>query len=79
MSPESFKLTYAFDNDFVVLNWKRLPQAPDDLPAPRYPEVEMRFNFRDIARDTVVAMLRDLYVPDPVSKSILTYIAANAA
>ena len=79
MSPESFKLTYAFDNDFVILNWSRLPHAPDSIATSKYPEVEMRFNFRDVARDTVVAMLRDLYVPDPVSRSILTYIAANAA
>ena len=79
MNPESFKLTYAFDNESVILNWKRLAHAPDNLIASKYPEVEMRFNFRDIARDTVIAMLRDMDVPDPVSRSILTYIAANAA
>jgi len=79
MYPDTFKLTYAFDDDFVILNWKRLSFAPDNEIASRYPEVEMRFNFRDIARDTVVAMLRDMDVPDPVSKSIMTYIAANAA
>lgn len=79
MNPESFKLTYAFDNESVILNWKRLAHAPDNLIASRYPEVEMRFNYRDTARDTVIAMLRDLEVPDSVSKSILTYIAANAA
>lgn len=79
MNPDTFKLTYAFDDNIVILNWKRLSHAPDDAIASRYPEVEMRFNFRDIARDTVIAMLRDVQVPGPVSKSILTYIAANAA
>lgn len=79
MNPNTFKLTWQFDNDVVILNWTRLPHIPDSLATPRYPEVEMRFNFRDIARDTVVAMLRDLEVPVPVSDAILTYIAANAA
>ena len=79
MNPEAFKLTYAFDNDFVILNWTRLPYVPDSSSINRYPEVKMRFNYRDIARDTVIVMLRDLEVPAPVSKSILTYIAANAA
>ena len=79
MNPDTFKLTYAFDKDFVILNWTRLPYTSDAFSFSRYPEVEMRFNYRDTARDTVIAMLRDLEVPDTVSKSILTYIAANAA
>ena len=79
MNPDTFKLTYEFDKDFVILNWTRLPYLPDPSGIYRYPEVEMRFNFRDIAEDTVIAMLQDLQVPGPVSKSILTYIAANAA
>ena len=79
MYRDTFKLTYAFDKDFVILNWKRITPEPGDILTSRYPELEMRINYRDISKDTVVAMLRDLDVPDRVSKSILTYIAANAA
>jgi hypothetical protein len=79
MNPTTFKLTYGFEKDFVILNWTRLSHLPDTFAESRYPEVEMRFNYRDTARDTAIAMLRDLEVPDSVSKSILTYIAANAA
>ena len=79
MNPEAFKLTFAVDNDFITLNWKRMSHVPQALAVSRYPELEMRFNYRDISKDTVVAMLRDMDIPDPLSKAILTRIAANAA
>lgn len=79
MNPEAFKLSFAVDSNFVVLNWKRLPNVPEAMAISRYPELEMRFNYRDISRDTVVAMLRDVEVPESLSKAIMTRIAANAA
>ena len=78
MNPEAFKLTFAVDDNVVILTWKRLPYVPDLLAMTLYPELEMRFNYRDISKDTVTAMLRDMEVPDPFSKAIMTRIAANA-
>ena len=79
MNPEAFKISFAVDNDFIILNWKRLPNVPETMAMSRYPELEMKFNYRDIANDTVVAMLRDMEIPDSLSKAIMTRIAANAA
>ncbi len=77
MNPEAFKLDVAIDDNFVVVTWTRLPYMPDIMAMTRYPELEMRFNYRDISTDTVRAMLRDMDVPDPLSKGIMTRIAAN--
>ena len=78
MNPEAFKIDVAVDNNIVIVKWTRLPYAPDILAMTRYPELEMRFNYRDISSDTVRAMLKDMEVPDPLSKTIMTRIAANA-
>jgi len=77
MNPEAFKLDVAIDDNFVVVTWTRLPFRSDIMAMTRYPELEMRFNYRDISTDTVRAMLRDMDVPDPLSKGIMTRIAAN--
>ena len=79
MNSETYKLTFAVENDVIVLNWKRMPHVTEEMAKSRYPELEMRFNYRDICKSTVVAMLRDLEVPDSLSKAILTRIAADAA
>lgn len=78
MNPEAFKLDVAIDDNFVVVTWTRLPFMSDTMALTRYPELEMRFNYRDISTDTVRAMLRDMDVPGPLSKGIMTRIAANA-
>lgn len=79
MNSETYKLTFVVENDVIVLHWKRKPHVTEEMAKSRYPELEMRLNYRDICKSTVVAMLRDLEVPDSVSKAILTRIAANAA
>lgn len=78
MNPEAFKVSFTVDDNIVVLTWKRLQDASDLLAMTQYPELEMRFNHRDISKDTVRAMLRDMEIPDPFSKAIMTRIAANA-
>ena len=78
MNPEAFKLDVAVDDSVVVVTWTRLRSVPDIMAVTRYPKLEMRFNYRDISTDTVMAMLRDMDVPDPLSKGIMTRIAANA-
>lgn len=75
MNPEAFKLDVAIDDNFVVVTWTRIPYVS---AMTRYPEFEMRFNYRDISTDTVRAMLRDMDIPAPLSKGIMTRIGANA-
>lgn len=45
----------------------------------RYPELQLRFTYRDISLDTTGVMLKNMEVPSPVSKGILTRIAAIAS
>lgn len=78
MNPEAFNFNVAIDDEFIVVTWTRAPAAPDILALTRYPELQMRFRYRDISTDTVSAMLRDMEVPDPLSKAVMTRISANA-
>lgn len=78
MDREEFKLNVSIDDSFVVVTWTRLPSVPNILATTRYPEVEIRFNYRDISIDTVRAMLRDMDVPGPLTNGIMTRITANA-
>lgn len=78
MNPEAFNFNIAIDDSYIVVRWTRLPHVTDMRALSPYPELELRFNYRDISNDTVRAMLRDMEVPDSLSKPILTRIAANA-
>ena len=70
MNPERFKFNVAIDDNFIIVRWERLPYATDLGTIFQYPELEMRFNYRDISKDTVTAMLRDMEVPGPLYKAI---------
>ena len=61
---------------FITVKWKRDESFE---PPGRYPELQFRFNYRDISSDTVRAMLRDMEVPDPLSKAVMTRITADAS
>ena len=79
MNPEAFNFDFGIEGDFLVLKWTRLQQASELTALSRYPELKMRFNYRDISTDTVGAMLKDLEVPHQFSEAIMTLIAAQAA
>ncbi len=79
MGPEAFKFKFFIDEEYIQVNWERLPTASALTALSRYPELQIRFNYRDISNDTVRAMLRDMEVPDSLMKAIMTRITANAA
>lgn len=79
MDNADFNLEVSIDGDYLVALWSRHPLATDtDTQLSRYPEVQVRLKYTDIAKDTVIAMLRDLEVPAPASKAIMTMVAARA-
>ena len=79
MNPEVFNFDFGIEGDYLVLKWTRLQHIPDGTAMSRYPELKLRFNYREISTDTVGAMLKDLEVPRQFSQAILTLIAAQAA
>lgn len=79
MNTEAFNFDFGIEGDYLVLTWTRLQHASDVTALSRYPELTMRFNYREISTDTVGAMLKDLEVPNQFSHAILTLIAAQAA
>ena len=79
MNPDVYSFDFGVEADFLVLKWTRLQQASDVEARSRYPELKLRFNYREISTDTVSAMLRDLEVPQQLSQAIQTLIAAQAA
>ena len=76
MSAEAYNFELCIDGDYIIVKWR---QKPDAVPAPRYEEFDIRFNYRDISRDTVRAMLTDMQVPASASKAIMTRITASPA
>lgn len=79
VNPSAFKINLAMDDDEITINWVRLPQAGDPLSnATPYRELQFSFKYTDISKDTVQAMLRDMAVPDALSKAIMTRILARA-
>ena len=79
MDNTDFNLEVSIDGDYLVALWSRDPLATHtDSQFSRYPEVQVRLKYTDIAKDTVIAMLRDLEVPAPASKAIMTMVAARA-
>ena len=79
MNPEAYNFDFGIEDDYLVLTWTRLPQASDLVAMSRYPELKMRFKYRDISTDTVGAMLKNLEVPRQFSEAIQTLIATQAA
>ncbi len=77
MNPEAFKFDVDIDDEYIIVRWQRLPSALEIFS--RYPELQLRFKYSDISSDTVKAMLRDMEVPDTLSKTIMTRITANAS
>ena len=78
MNPEAFKFNVEIDEEYIRVIWTRLPFASELTAISRYPELQVQFKYRDISSDTVRAMLRDMEVPDSLSKAILTRITVNA-
>ncbi len=79
MNPEAFTFDFEIDGNYLVLTWVRMQGASRLVSGSRYPELKMRFNYRDVSSDTVSAMLKNLEVPRQFSQAILTLIAAQAA
>ena len=79
MNPEAYNFDFGIEDDYLVLTWTRLHQASELVAMSRYPELKMRFKYRDISTDTVGAMLKNLEVPRQFSEAIQTLIAAQAA
>lgn len=79
MNPEVYNFDFGIEGDYLVLTWTRLQHASDLVALSRYPELKMRFKYRDISTDTVSAMLDNLEVPYQFSQAIQTLIAAQAA
>ncbi len=79
MNPEAFKVNLDIDEEYITVRWIREPYVRDMVAMSRYPELQFRFKYRDISKDTVTAMLRDMEVPHSLSKAIMTRIAANTA
>lgn len=77
MNPEAFSFNVEIDDEYITVMWQRLPTALEIIT--RYPEFQLRFKYSDISSDTVKAMLRDMDIPDPLSKSIITRISATAS
>ncbi len=75
MKTEEFRFDIDIEDEYITVTWQRLPHAFDVLS--RYPEFRLRFKYSDISCDTVEAMLRDMEVPDQLSRSIITRIAAD--
>lgn len=78
MSPEEFNIDFLIDEQYITVVWERLPMSRGILASVRYPKLQMKFKYDDISTDTVQAMLRDMEVPPPLSKAIMTRVAANA-
>ncbi len=79
MNPEAYNFDFGIEDDYLVLTWTRLHHASDFFASSRYPELKMRFKYRDISTDTVSAMLKNLEVPQQFDQAIQTLIAAQAA
>ena len=77
MNPEVYNFDFGIDAEYLVFTWTRLQHVSDIDAQSRYPELTMRVKYRDICTDTVIAMLRDLEVPQQISQAILTLIAAQ--
>lgn len=74
---EEYNFNVSIDGQYITVVWERLPMAAGILDSVRYPKLQMSFKYDDISSDTVQAMLRDMGVPDPQSKAVMTYITAN--
>ena len=79
MIPQQFNFDIDVDEEYITIRWKRLPGQSYDGAMARYPELQLRFTYRDISLDTIGGMLKDMEVPSPVSKGILTRITAIAS
>ena len=79
MNEADFKLQVSIEGDYITALWTKTWDAvTGGARFSRYPEIQIRFKFSDIAEDTVSAMLRDLEVPAPASKAIMTVVSARA-
>lgn len=79
MVAQQFNFDIDVDDEYITVRWKRLPGLEYTGAMSRYPELKLRFTYRDIALDTVGAMLKDMEVPAAISKGILTRITASAS
>lgn len=78
MNPEAFSFDVDIDDEYITVKWQR--SNPSELEAnSRYPELQLRFNYREISIDTVRSMLRDMEVPGQLSNAIITRITATAS
>lgn len=78
MNPGAFSFDVDIDDEYITVRWQRSPSSTLDMLT-RYPELQLRFRYHDISSDTVRAMLRDMEVPDQLSKTIMTRVTANAS
>ncbi len=75
MNPQKYKFDFAVDDEYITVKWELLPGRSDLVP---YPELQIRFQHSDISKDTVQAMLQDMFVPESLCKVIMTRINAYA-
>ena len=61
---------------FITVKWKRDESFE---PPGRYPELEFKFDYRNISADTVRAMLRDMEVPAFLANAVMTRVTAEAS
>lgn len=79
MIPQQFNFDIDVDEEYITIRWKRLPGQSYDGAMARYPELQLRFTYRDISLDTIGVMLKDMEVPSQISKGIVTRITAFAS
>jgi len=79
MNATEFEITCEVDEDAITGLWKRWPPASDAVSIARYSELQIQFNYRNIASDTVGAMLQDLKVPSPLATGIMTRVRVPAS
>ena len=87
MAVMDYNLNVEIDDEHIIVTWKKVPpelaifseltpQFREEIT--RYPQLSIQINYRDIASDTVREMLRDLEIPDSMSKAIMAQIATPA-
>ena len=74
MTLEDTSLQIDIDHENITVKWKR---RPDIDVGSRYKDFQIKFGYRDISKDTVRAMLRDIQAPVTVSDAIMTRVYAG--
>jgi len=85
MNLNDYEVTCEVNEEYITVQWELAPHAKivglnSSISTPdRYPKLTVHFKYRDITKDTLRAMLRDMRLPEAQSKGLLTLVQSYRA